>query len=454
MDVTIDLSPFEQAGGNPAIFAWEFLRAGGWVYALALFLAGIVVLSGRMFLHRRQKRYLESLNYIMLALDIPKGNEQTPKAVESIFAHLHGIQRGGNWIDVLWKGYLQAPISVELVGLEGEIQFLVRVPAESRDLVEAAIYAQYPDAAITEVADYTNFVPDNFVEEGYDLWGTEMLLYNKQVYPIRTYPFFEHSLTQQFLDPLASLLEILSKLGPTEQVWIQLVLSPASDEWKEEGRDEVKRLLGDVPAPQPFLGGAPQAFYRDVYQMITASIIEPVPQEKPEKKEKIKYSELTGGQKTVVEAMEIKTAKLGWYTRFRVVYLAKKDYFMKSRGVAGVLGALKQYNTQDLNGFKPDKDTKTGADYWMVKRRVKALQDRILFHYKRRSFYRKFLPSRLSKWYSHTREPKPYILNVEELASIFHFPVMTVKAPQVQKTEARRAEPPTRLPVEPRGLPT
>ncbi|MFC1703002.1 hypothetical protein ACFLZO_00880 [Patescibacteria group bacterium] len=42
----------------------------------------------------------------------------------------------------------------------------------------------------------------------------------------------------------------------------------------------------------------------------------------------------------------------------------------------------------------------------------------------------------------------PYILNVEELATLFHFPMIDIKAPLVSKTEAKRAEPPAKLPTE------
>ena len=42
---------------------------------------------------------------------------------------------------------------------------------------------------------------------------------------------------------------------------------------------------------------------------------------------------------------------------------------------------------------------------------------------------------------------KGFILNIEELASVWHFPVPQVKAPLVQKTEARKGEPPTSLPL-------
>lgn len=441
MNLVIDITRLQEAANNPIVFALEFFRAGGWVLLPVLFVLATVTVGFRSWLQGKRFKYLKGLKYVMLALDIPKNNEQTPKAVESIFSHIHGIQRGGNNIDLYWKGYIQAPISFEIVGIEGEIQFLIRCTTDARDLVEAAIYAQYPEAAITEVRDYTEFVPQEFEEAGYDLWGSELVLYNKDVFPIRTYPFFEHQQTQTFLDPLASLLEILGRLGPTEQVWMQLVMTPADDKWKDRAKKMVKELVGGKPPPTPFMGGYPQNISKTLYEMVTATLVTPGEPAKPEKKEKAKFSDLTTGEKGVTEAIQMKASKLGWNTRFRIVYLAKKEFMTKGRGVSGVLGAIKQYNTQDLNGFKPDGGTKTGADYWFVKRRVRILQQRIIKHYKARTFYKEYI----------RKGPKSFILNVEELASLFHFPVMTVKAPQMQKTEARRGEPPIRLPVEPAG---
>lgn len=442
MNIVIDITRLQDAAANPILFTVEFFRAGGWALVLMLFFLTTITLGVNSWLKGKRLKHLQNLKYVMLALDIPKNNEQTPKAVESVFSHIHGIQRGGNKIDVYWKGYIQAPISFEIVGIEGEIQFLIRCTSDARDLVEASIYAQYPEAAITEVRDYTEFVPQEFEEAGYDLWGSELVLYNKDVFPFRTYPFFEHQQTQTFLDPLASLLEILGRLGPTEQVWIQLVLTPADDKWKDRAKKMVRELIGDKPTPKQFMGGYPATMSKTLYEMVTATLITPGEPAKPEKKEKPKFSELTIGEKGVTEAIQMKAGKLGWNTRFRVVYLAKKEFFTKGRGVAGVLGAIKQFNTQDLNGFKPDSGTKTAADYYFVKRRVRKKQHAILKHAKARTFY---------KDYMNRKAPKPFILNVEELASIFHFPVMTVKAPQMQKTEARRGEPPIRLPVEPAG---
>ena len=42
----------------------------------------------------------------------------------------------------------------------------------------------------------------------------------------------------------------------------------------------------------------------------------------------------------------------------------------------------------------------------------------------------------------------PYILNIEELATIWHFPMSHVKTPLLQKTGGKRAEPPINLPIE------
>ena len=41
------------------------------------------------------------------------------------------------------------------------------------------------------------------------------------------------------------------------------------------------------------------------------------------------------------------------------------------------------------------------------------------------------------------------ILNIEEMATVWHFPIITTKAPLVKKTESRRAEPPASLPTAP-----
>ena len=119
-----------------------------------MFLVTLPILLYRNFVYNQQRKYLSKFHHVLLAIDIPKGNEQTPKAVESIFAHLHGLHKNPPWIEKV-EGFVVPEVSLEIVGIEGQSQFLIQCREDARDLLEAAIYAQYPDAAITEVRDYT-----------------------------------------------------------------------------------------------------------------------------------------------------------------------------------------------------------------------------------------------------------------------------------------------------------
>ena len=90
-----------------------------------------------------------------------------------------------------YKGHYQRWFSFEIVSIDGYIQFIIRTEKKFRDLVESAIYAQYPEAEITEVDDYTKGFPDTFPNDTHDLWGTEWTLVEDNEYPIRTYQDFE-----------------------------------------------------------------------------------------------------------------------------------------------------------------------------------------------------------------------------------------------------------------------
>ena len=170
-----------------------------------------------------------------------------------------------------------------------------------------------------------------------------MVLQNKDFYPIKTYPFFEHSMSQQFLDPLASLLELYSRLGPTEQVWIQLVISPVNDHWTKAAAHEVKKIIGEKAAHKkgPVLEIAGKVS-TDLYQAVTATIIPPSAAHEEKKQERQpSYTFLPPGEQTKVQGIQMKIAKLGFEVKFRMIYWAKKEFMNKTTGVLGVIGALK-----------------------------------------------------------------------------------------------------------------
>jgi len=231
---------------NPTTIALRLFLDGGWVIFLLLFIYGLYT----VWLDNKRGQFAGKWKHVLLAIDIPKNNIQTPKAVESIFIALAGAQSSGNLIDIYWQGKVQESFSFEIVSLEGYIQFLVRTPKHFRDLIEAAIYAQYPDAEITEVDDYAlTYQAIRFPNDQYNLWGTEFVLAKDYPFPIRTYADFEHKLSGELIDPMAGTLEMLSRIGLGEQVWLQLVVTPQKPGWGEKAKKVLKEMKGETYAP-------------------------------------------------------------------------------------------------------------------------------------------------------------------------------------------------------------
>ncbi len=424
---------------NPFSAMLMIFLNGGWIALVA----AILWAAWEGYLEYIRNRYAESLEYVLLAIDIPKNNEQSPKAVEHIFAHLYGIEKFGNLKERYIQGYTQPSISLEIVSIEGYIQFLIRTPRDFRDLVEAAIYAQYPDAEITEVEDYVDLLPKplEMPHAEYDIWGAQMKLAKSDVYPLKTYPFFEHSLSQKFMDPMASILELLGRMGPGEQFWLQMVIAPVNSSWRKKGISEIKKLIGKKEEKKKNLDFwyFPSQIGKGLSESITASIIPPTEmdkakQQKQEREWPSMMQHLSPDEREIVEAIGMKIAKLGFMTKMRFIYGARKEIMNKAKGVDGFLGALSQFNTQNLNSLIVNKHTRTKIDYFFIKPRVLSRKRRILWAYRYRSM---------------KRGRQGFILNTEELASIWHFPIAeVVRAPSVQKVEAKKGQPPSSLPLE------
>jgi hypothetical protein len=99
---------------------------------------------------------------------------------------------------------------------------------------------------------------------------------------------------------------------------------------------------------------------------------------------------------------------------------------------------MKQFNFNDLNSLKPDV-----GDYGTI---TKLRYEKIFGKYRLNRKKNKLITA--YKFRSDVRGRSPFILNIEELASIWHFPIeASVKAPLIQKALGRKAEPPSSLPV-------
>ncbi len=385
--------------------------------------------------------FIRKMKWVFLEIKVPKNVLKTPKAMENIFTALHSIYFGDpTWEDVHLNGRVLPWYSFELVGYAGGVSFYVRAPENTRNLIESAIYSEYPDAEIIPAEDYVNLMPSVLPNDVYDLWGVDQVLAKPSPYPIQTYPYFEAMVEEQRLDPVAAITEVMSRLKEGEAIWLQYLIRPVSDKWKKEG-EEIRDKMFLRKKDDAKSGGFIMEIINGLFEFVSnffKAILEPPTwadaKKKSEDKPKIPY--LSPGERAVLEAVENKISKFGFESAIRFIYIDRKDEFTQLN-VSAVTGAFKQFGTQDKNSFRGVSDTMTfitGAKLttksWFRKSRLYARKRAIYDNYKFRLF-----------------PPKTSILNTEELATVYHFPLTTVGAPMLKRLETRRGEPPASLPM-------
>ncbi|NCD00861.1 hypothetical protein EOL94_02125 [bacterium] len=434
MNINLDFTPIQVFFSLPPdIMFWKFLLYFGWMILDVLFLAGFL----QIWLIRKQTKYAQGIKYIYLAIDIPRGNEQTPKAVENIFTYFSGIHGSSNYIDKWIDGKFQLGLSLEIVSIEGYTQFIIRTPEKFRDLVESAIYSQYPNAEISEIDDYTNSVPNKYPDDEYDVWGSEFVHAQNDMLPIKTYEEFEDKSGDKetyFKDPMASLIDLCGSLGPGEQLWYQIILLPIGFDWMDKGDRLVDKILERKPAYKKSWVVKFVEWMGEMSENVIEIWKDVDRSEKDNGSEGLSMMNLTPKQKKQVEAIHKKTSKLAFETKVRVVYAAKKQSFNGSKVGNGFVGYMKQFVALDLNNLKPDVNhTMTKAEYFNQGREIVRKKNNIINNYIDRSV---------------DSGRNPGILNIEELATLWHFPVEgSIQSSMLQKAQGRKAEAPSTLPM-------
>jgi hypothetical protein len=431
-----DLGYFDQ---STLVVVSDVFALGGWVILC------FVLLKAFLFVVAMYKEtlYVAQWEWVVLAVDVPQENIQTPRAVEQLFTHIYSIMEPPSIGHVYRRGFRQFSYSFEIVSIGGYIQFLVRTLKKYQYVVENAIYAQYPDAEITEVEDYVKDIPDNYPNDTHEVFALDYKLVNHWSYPIRTYEEFEHSISKDtvFKDPMGTILESFTRIGPGEQMWMQIIIEPTQEKnWKPEAIEEVKKVIGEKPNKSKgifsFLYDNPlvdelKYGMDEVHAQMSGLERSTFEKAKDDDGPPNQILYLTPGQKKVVEGMEEKLRKLGYRSKVRLVYVARKEVYNPSRGVNSFTGALNQFTIPSSNALLPKYLTST--QYLFAKAR-KDYRRRVLMNaYKNREI----------------DMGKPgYMLSIEELATLWHFPMGYVKTPQLQKAGAKAAEPPIDLPVE------
>ncbi len=444
MEIVVDLTRIQELLALPTdVLMYRFLVTFGWIPVAITLLWGFKEI---WMSYIRKDWAKKNAKFLLLAIDIPRENEQSLKAVENLFSYLSGAHGSINLIEKYWEGKWQLYFSFEIVSIEGYTQFLIHTPVDFRDLVESAVYSQYPDAEITEVDDYTQGYPTSFPDDKYDIWGGEFIMSDNHMYPIRTYREFEDPNDPAkviFKDPIATLMDLNSSLGKGEQLWYQILVIPTDFAWVKEGEKLISQVLGEKVAPQKNIADklvdGILSFIESISETVY-SIWGDIEAKEDPKEDSFKMMNLKPKAKKQIEAIENKVAKMGFETKIRMIYLAEKEVMKKPKVANGFVGFMKQFGDNSLNSLKPDTErTVTTTSYFLKENRLNDRKTKAMRAYKDRDD-------------SVGKAPK--IMNVEELATIWHFPLSSaVRAPLIQSAPGRKAEPPMGLPFSQEEIP-
>jgi hypothetical protein len=433
----------------------------------------IVWLGWGWWLEYVRKLKLTEAKFTMIEIRIPKEVFKSPAAIETILTSMYGdtkpplftkgidtkwstlITDFGKWYDAVWLGKWPLWWSLEIASIEGNIYFFMRCEPKNRETLENLIYAQFPQAEVTEVDDYTKYVPPFKIGNGWDLRGGEYKL--KETFapdpndkdtkipidalPMKTY--VDYGLHEAFqleeeqkIDPLVPLLQVLGSLGQGEQIWIQYVIEGS---WAHfDNPDPAKKKE------------KPYVTWQDVGRFFVSQLLA--------KYASVNLKNVPEHEKPRIEATERKLTKYGYDCGIRVMYLGKGDKFKKDK-FTEIKNAFKQFNAPNLNSLECINQTDDGFDYpWQDYKDLKkgTNREKMFKRYVKRDFF--YPPEAGATLAVKKMADKPLVnatigkqvtsvLSTEELATLFHFPGTVAQTSALGRIDAQKAEPPANLPI-------
>ncbi|MFC1625060.1 type IV secretory system conjugative DNA transfer family protein [Patescibacteria group bacterium] len=157
-------------------------------------------------------------NLTTFVLRLPRNTEVTPEAAQTFLATLTQI----NSVSFLQKLTGKKPFSLALeIGLiNQQIRFQITCSEEIAPFIQTQIQSNYPLVIIEKAQD---FLSDK------NLFVKSLSLKHGNFYPITTWSAFVD------IDPLSSILSVLSKSDPDQVALVQIALESVSSSWQSKG---------------------------------------------------------------------------------------------------------------------------------------------------------------------------------------------------------------------------
>jgi len=348
--------------------------------------------------------FAKDILLIRLPKDRPKDREEEETvqmlreeiaAAESVFSLIGGLKANPHGFKS-WLMGAHNTFSFEIVAHQRLISFYAVTPRAQRRFIEQEIYAHYPAASIEAVSDYNIFTPKSHVK------GGGLKLRRGNMYPIRTYK-------QMDIDPMDSLLNTLAKLREHEGAVIQIIVRSAPKSW----RARAQRIIKEVRKGKTLSEAMKSTGYSRIFSGLgkTSEIL----MQKSTEQSSLPPQRMTPAEEETLKSIEEKMSKAGLEVNVRLV-VAADNGGQAQIYLDNIIDSFSQHTIFEYgNGFK----------------KLRAWQSRKLvsdFNFRR------------------FNERAKMVLNTEELASIFHFPLPHNETPNIHWLTAKRAPAPPDTP--------
>lgn len=395
-----------------------------------LLAVALCVLFWNLWVDYIRAKFFLSLKYTVLELHLPKETFKSPVAMEVFLNSLHNTADGSEFAQ-FWKGETRPWYSLEMISVEGQVKFLIWTEDRRKANLISALYSQFPGIEVHETPDYAKTV--YFDPDKIRIWACEMKLVKKdhEPLPIKTYVDFnlQNDPKEEFkVDPLVPLLEFLGSVPPNQQVWIQVMIRAHKGE---------ERLPGHIFKRGDVWKMNVEKYMNKIMVRDAKSKVSGRDPKDPEKRGD--FITLSRGETDMVYSLERRLSKKVFDVGIRALYISKKENFDPVFGIGGIIGSFGQFSGETTNGLRPNGDKlhpilgDPWQDYKNMRRNTFA---RIgLAAYKRRSYF--YTPY----------ESKPLVLNVEEIATIYHLPGQVAATPTLERIPSKKSQAPSNLPI-------
>jgi hypothetical protein len=376
------------------------------LFFLLIILAFVIVLNAETNEKNSVFGGLEMVLFLVLMPKNPTKNPSTGSGQEKeekmIIAQMEQVFSNFLFLKKPKMFQEQPCVAFEIASQIGnnDISFYTAVPKYLETVFEKYVQGVYPNAVVEKIPqDYTIFEPQGATA------GAYLKLSQNPLFPISTYQILEK-------DPLALVTNTLSKILPNEGAAVQVVIRPSSGlDLRKKGEKALKKIREGVDLRTAVI----KAFQNPLMDMFD-ELIKPSKDPKINPAQQFEKEKQQGYDNKGYDAIQNKIQKQPFETNIRVLTSAGTQE--RAEEILNHLtSAFSQFSMSAINSLEPKE---------VFRKELKKL----VYDFSFRNF----------------DENQKNLLNLEELASIYHFPSHFIETPYIKTAKSVSAAPPSDLP--------